>query len=121
MARQVSIMGSFIVKDSTGKNTETKKDVNFPILVNQKVDLLEVIPKCTTDMMLPMNGLQVIQAIYLNPDSEITVKFDSVTNSGFPLSGPLMMTNANSAGPTAIYVSTGVLLDVTLEAILGGP
>jgi hypothetical protein len=118
MARQISIMGSFIVKDCTGKNTETKKDVNFPILVNQKVDLLEVIPKNTTDQQLPMNGLQLIQALYMNPDSEISVKFNSVTNSPITLSGPLMMLNA---GITAIYVSTGPLLDVSLESILGGP
>lgn len=118
MARQVSIVGSFIVKDATGKNTETKKDVNLPLPVNQKVDLLEVIPKNTTDLQLPMNGLSLIEALYMNPDSDISVKFNSVTNSPITVGGPLMMLNC---GITAIYVTTGALLDVTLESILGGP
>lgn len=117
MARQMSTVGSFVVKDATGKVKETEKVINFPTTVNQKVDLLEVIPKNTTNQLLPMNGLTQITALYMNPDSKITIRLNDNTAAPWDLAGPLTMQGCTI---TAIYVTTGPTVDVTLETIMGG-
>lgn len=117
MARTVRFKGSFEILDAAGKNPEIKQVIDKTKTGSEIAKLLVNIPAGTVDKEIDISGIPQSIATYLNPDSEITVKYEVNTNQGHKVDGP----SVEWGTITKIFVSVLGVVPVNLEVVLFGP
>jgi len=121
MARIVKFSGEFAIYDSTGKNKEIAKKIDWSVSVEEFVQHLQIIGANQTDVPIDFGGVTTAKAVFLNPGPDVStcpsiqVKFENNTNTSITLDKPTVIGGAI----TAIFVTTGSE-PITLEIIVAG-
>jgi len=121
MSKIVKFSGEFAIYDSTGKNKETAKKIDWSITVNEVTQLLQIIDANQTDQQISFGGVTQAKAVYINPGPDVTncpqisVKFEDNTNTSFVLDKPTVI----GGQITALYITTGAEA-ITLDVIIAG-
>jgi len=121
MSKIVRFSGEFAIFDSTGKNKETAKKIDWSISVDEVTQLLQIIAANQTDEQVSFGGVTIAKAVYINPGPgvstcpQITVKFEDNTSTSFTVDKPTVI----GGQITAIFVTTGTE-PITLDLIVAG-
>jgi hypothetical protein len=110
-----------MIYDSTGKNRETNKTIDWSITVEEVTQLLQNIAANQTDVQLSFGGVVRAKAVYLDPGPgvstcpQIDVKFENDTNTSFKLDKPTVI----GGEITDVFITTGSEA-ITLDTIIAG-
>ena len=121
MSKIVKFTGEFAIFDSTGKNKETAKKIDWSITVAEVTQLLQIIDANLTDEPISFGGVTTAKAIYLNPGPDVNtcpvvqVKFEDNTSTSIAIDKPTVIGGAI----TALFITTGAE-PITLDVIIAG-
>jgi hypothetical protein len=118
VTKTVKFQGTFAVVDATNVPSPNKfiKDLTLAVDQVQSSDPM-VIPAATTDFVIPFGGITVGKRVYLKTDQEVTIKFNEITDDGFPWRGEGVV--PSDSGITGIWISTGPNA-TTVEIVVAG-
>ena len=117
-SKTVKFQGTFAVHDAAGVASPNKaiKDLNLSVDQVQSSD-----PMClagvTTDFAIPMGAITIGKRVYIKTDHEVTIKFNQITDVGFPWKGEGVV--PSDSGIIGIWVSTGPN-DTNVEIVIAG-
>jgi len=116
--KTVKYQGTFAVYDSAGVASPNKtiKDISLVVGQVQSSDPM-CISGSTTDFQVPMGAITGGKRIYIRTDQEVTLKFNQVTDTGFPWKGEGVV--PSESGITGIWITTGPN-DTNVEIVVAG-
>jgi hypothetical protein len=117
-SKTVKFQGTFAVHDAAGVASPNKpiKDLDLVVGQVQTSDPM-CIAGVTNDFQVPFGAITGGKRIYIKSDQEITIKFNQITDTGFPWKGTGVV--PSESGITGIWISTGPN-DTNVEIVVAG-